>query len=111
MPDLADRIPEHAVEAEETADGRVDLVRRNASCHWIDRLLSRWFKPPDVRVHLDDLGTAVWRAIDGERTTTDILAGLEQTVTRREGEDSEQLRERLALFLVTLEGSGFVRFR
>lgn len=65
-----------AVEEAEQADGLVRLAYPLAVKPWFGRLADRvglWDgKPMIKRVDLDEMGTFVWRRIDGERSVGDI---------------------------------------
>jgi hypothetical protein len=57
-----------------------------------------------LKVHLDELGSHTWDAIDGCRTVGEIA----DIVTRKTGEDGPQMYERCSRFIRTLANAGAV---
>ncbi|MGB9779592.1 PqqD family protein [Caldanaerobacter sp.] len=63
-------------------------------------------KPRVTTLELDDIGTAVWELIDGEKNVYEIG----QELKERFGEKVEPLYERLSLFLGYLNKRGWIYF-
>ena len=108
MPDAGfdTAIPVREHRAVQEAGGRVTVLVPKFSSTWARRYLAPLFAVPDIRVHLDDLGSSVWNACDG-RTT---VAELTRTVHEREGGDHEHARERVHAFLRKLAREGSISF-
>jgi hypothetical protein len=71
-----------------------------------ERLIRRFQKlPATFRVDLDEFGSFVWLALDGERTVLE-LGGL---IGEHFGESAEPLYERLSLFLRILKNNNLIR--
>lgn len=88
----------------EDENGIVTVERENKKI--ADRVLQFLIKKPAVsHIALDEIGSFVWRATDGE---TDILT-IGEYVKKRFGEKAEPLYERLAFYFKSLEDCGFVR--
>lgn len=100
---VAERVEE--VRAEEGADGRVTLRRRRFGAVKA-RLVAAAGVPADLTVHLDPLGSAAWRLIDGRRSVAAIRAELGKS---HPGE--QDLGARLGRFLGAMVSNGFVRLR
>jgi hypothetical protein len=69
------------------------------------RYLVPRLKRPDVAVHLDAMGSAVWKACDGNATVWDVAG----TVHQEMGGDRESLDARVARFIRTLDREGLIR--
>lgn len=95
--------PVRRAEWEET-EGHVTLLvprfGRNSLARWFERQTrTRPFK-----VHLDDVGTFVWRRCDGETRVAEIADGLREEF----GERIEPAEDRLVRFLTNLVRGRFV---
>jgi hypothetical protein len=103
--DLGDCVPARARAWDTDDDGSVlILVPRYGDSRpgrWLARVLSR----PDLRIRLDELGSAVWLACDGRVTVREIAGGIE----RRFGARVAPVAERLATFLEDLCRRGMIR--
>lgn len=86
-------------------NGRILLVFKHN--HPIQKLGFWLTKRPNVTdMELDELGSTVWRLIDGKRNVYEIG----QEVKRKFGEDCEPLYERLIMFLRYLVRRGWINF-
>jgi hypothetical protein len=97
-------VPRH--QSEEDPDGRVTVLVPRFSGHWTRRFLLPLFARREVRLHLDDLGSYVWRQCDGGTTVGEIAARLHARVG---GEPAEATR-RVVTFLRRLAGYDSVTF-
>lgn len=73
---------------------------RNAIARWLERQL----RARPIKVHLDDVGTYVWRHCDGETRVDQIADGLREEF----GERIEPAEDRLVRFLEHLLRGRFV---
>jgi hypothetical protein len=90
----------------EKADGKVAvLVPR-----FTGRLARRLFVPllarPEFRMHLDALGSAVWKACDGRTTVAELTRAMESAG----GGPAPDVRQRVYLFLRKLQREGSISF-
>lgn len=86
-------------------DGRVVLERPRPVTSGLRGLrdrLSYWMATP--RIRLDELGSQVWRRIDGVATVSHIANELRSGLP----DNGEQIEERLVLFLRMLANQGAV---
>ena len=87
--------PERAVEFEREDDGRVTLLEPK----FTGPLLGRWLQPklrrPFIRTHLDEVGSAVWLACDGETS----VSALAERLAERFGAEFDADHRRLTTFL------------
>ena len=69
-------------------------------------IAQKLFKKPKVSyVHLDEMGSFIWRIIDGESNVTK----LGKKVETQFGEKANPLYERLSKYISILESYGFVK--
>ncbi len=75
---------------------------------WLERLLRRFRHIPDqMRIDLDQVGSAVFAAMDGGRTIGEICAGLQ----REFGESVEPVYERVGTYINILRNNGFIELQ
>lgn len=72
---------------------------------WVRKLFLPKHMSPDIRVRLEEHGTAVWSLIDGKRTVREIIACLSEHFGSEEGYDS-----RITLFITQLRKDKFIKF-
>lgn len=101
VPVLTDRIS--SVQKDE---GRVTLILPRKS--WLERQSVKWLKQPeDIRIHLDDLGSAVVSRCRGHLSVAQIADELHLQF----GEKAEPLLPRLAKFLEVLEANALLAWQ
>ncbi len=73
-----------------------------------NKIAQKLFKKPKISyIHLDEMGSFVWPAIDGEKNITEIA----KEVKEHFGDRAEPLYERLAKYFEILKSYGFVDFK
>lgn len=73
----------------------------------MNRIAQKLFrKPPVSYIHLDRLGSFVWKNIDGKKTIAEFAPLVEEAFK----EEANPLYERLAQYFKILESYGFVSF-
>lgn len=84
-------------------DGRVQIIiPRNGL---FDKVVRVFYKTPKVmRIDLDELGSAVWKLIDGKRNISDIGVVLKAEY----GDKAEPLIERLGKYINILRNNKFI---
>lgn len=101
-----DRVPKRNVDFEEGENGRLVLLRPK----FMTGPLARWLQPKlpkkYFRVKLDDVGTAVWRSIDGARTVGEIA----EILFAEFGERVEPRHERCSRFIHSLDKGAMITF-
>lgn len=73
---------------------------------WMRRFLLPKGMSPDIRVTLEEHGTAVWNLIDGKRTVQEIISLLAEHF---EGEANYALR--ITTYVMQLRKDGFIQLR
>ncbi len=71
---------------------------------WMQRFLLPKGMSPDIRVTLEEHGTAVWELIDGHHTVGEII-----TLLRRHFESEEHYAARVTAYVQQLGKDGFIR--
>ena len=104
---LPDMVPERARKWDTRDDRTIDVLQPRYPDTALGRWLSRRSPDPYVRIHLDELGSAVWRVCDGKSTVAEISRALETAF----GERIAPVSERLGQFLTQLHGNGLIRFK
>jgi hypothetical protein len=89
-----DEKPRRALEWRETDDGRCVLLRPKFGKGLLGRWLATRIRDPHYRIRLDEVGTFVWKASDGQTPFSIIVAGLRM----RFGARVEPAEQRLAVF-------------
>lgn len=105
IPDVSNFIAEPADVAVEDAGDRITLRRRRFGPVRA-RLAGLVGAAPDFTVHLDALGTAAWRLLDGQRT----VGAVRQELQRR-FPDVHDVAPRLGKFIGTLASHRMIRLR
>ncbi|MCU0453692.1 MAG: PqqD family protein [Bacteroidetes bacterium] len=80
-------------------DGRVVVLMPKFRHRWMAPWLQPLLRKPNVRVKLDDLGSAVWRLCDG----TTPVARMAEVIQAQFGGNAEPVLERIGAFLRKLE--------
>ncbi len=105
IPDVARRVAERAEVTEHLERDRIVLERRRYGP--AGRAVARLLRMPTTfTLRLDELGTATWRLIDGQRTVGDIRVALQQQFPQH-----QELAQRLGAFVGMLVSRGFARLR
>ena len=87
-------------------DGIVTLAQENTGV--MNRIAQKIFRKPKVSyIHLDELGSFIWKLIDGKTAILDMG----DPVKERFGEKAEPLYPRLAKYISILESYGFVTMK
>jgi len=101
---LLDLVPVRLVKYEATEENKVDLKVPK----FRNEKFARWFipsrKPIHITIHLDQQGSAVWLAMDGQRNVQEIVDLLQETL----GADTEK---RIAQFCTKLYDGRYITFR
>ncbi|WP_329886945.1 PqqD family protein [Pseudoramibacter faecis] len=95
--------PNQLFPAAVNAGGHIEIAVQNKG--FFNKIAQVVFKRPKVsHIELDDFGSFVWRAMDGERSIFEIG----QMVKERFGEAAEPLYERLCRYIKTLHDNHYV---
>ena len=89
---------------QEEGDGRCVVLRPKLGGSRAGRWLAARLGDPFYRIRLDDVGTFIWKACDGEASLTVILGRLRDTFGAR----VEPADERLGRFVQTMRRSRMI---
>lgn len=86
-------------------NGEIVLLVNNTGI--ANRIAQKIFKKPEITyIHLDNLGSFVWRGMGPERS----IFELGKMVNKHFGDEAEPLYERLAEFFSILEKNKFIKW-
>jgi hypothetical protein len=88
----------------EIDDGRIIIIQENKGIY--DRIAQKFFHTPQKsRIHLDEMGSFIWKQIDGQHNIYEIG----QLVRTQFHDSAEPLYERLCQYFYTLEQVRYIR--
>ena len=103
---LLDLIPTTIIGHEVNDAGIVTLHAPRFKSRILRRLLVPRLKRPFFKVELDDIGSAFWLLMDGERNVKEIAGVMRE----RFGERIEPCYDRMGMFLQQLERARFITY-
>jgi hypothetical protein len=102
-------VPVRLMESVPGEGGRIDLLLpRFRKTVWKRALQPRW-KDEHIRIHLDEMGSAIWQQIDGKRNVTEICSVL-QGLHPEKLSPQEETEIRVTKFLSRLYQERFISF-
>jgi hypothetical protein len=104
---LQNAIPHRMLEWRESNNGLCVLLRPKFGRTRVGRWLAEQVRDPHYRIRLDEFGTFVWKACDGETSLQMIAAQLRSQY----GPSVEPAERRLALFVRRMLRSKLVELR
>ena len=99
-------VPIRNVKWEKEENEKITLLKPKFTGEFSKKYIVPRMKYPYYKIHLDEVGTAVWNSIDGKRTAVEIGEKLQKDL----GEKIEPVFERLGLFLATLKQNKFIKW-
>ncbi len=102
IPDISRMVPRRAVVESSEEAGRITVLQRRKGV-LRPRILRLFGIPPFLKIHLDPLGSEVWRLVDGVRSVADIKIALEAKFP-----DETQVAARLGHFFGLMVSKGLV---
>lgn len=73
-----------------------------------DKIAQKLFSKPNLsHIHLDKIGSFIWRSIDSKRNITEIYHSIEEEF----GEKEQYLFERTRRFFQSLNAYGLIKFK
>lgn len=90
-------------------EGKITLLVPKFKKTWLLKLLVPHRKSSFYKIHLDDMGSCVWRLID-DKSSVEAICLLLHSKLLYEGKNTEQLEERVTKYLTELYKSKFIRF-
>lgn len=90
-------------------NGRITLLIPKFKHPFFQRFFIPKHKSPHFRIHLDELGSLVWKQIDGKKNVEQICSGLAGSINPDSIPDEGQLESRVTKFLTELYKNRFVK--
>ena len=106
-PQLMRARPRRRLDWREADDGRCVVLRPKFGESRVGRWLGARVGNPHYRIRLDELGTFVWKACDGETPIGDIIVRMREQF----GTDVEPADERLVMFIRKMTKSRLLELR
>ena len=101
---LLDLIPERTKAFRDEENGTVTVLVPRFGDGKMGRFLQRFIGKSPITLHLDEIGTAVWRLCDGRRSVYEIGGRLKEQF----GDRIEPVYERLGVFLRQMKKAGII---
>ena len=105
-----DLTPVRMMEFEKNDKGKVDILMPRFKSTVLKRALHSKRKEEHIRIHLDDLGSAIWLQIDGKMNVHELCTHL-QSIYPEKLNPPEETEERVSKFLSLLYQERYVTFR
>lgn len=102
---MYDLIPRPLVQSVAEPDGKVTLLQPKLRNRFALKVFAPRIKDPNYHIHLDELGSAVWKKIDGVKNAGYIS----EELNREFGDKYENLDERFGKFLSLLQKANFIK--
>jgi hypothetical protein len=103
---IYDIVPTPLVKSETTGEGKIVLLKPKFKNPLLVKYLMPKMKYPYYKINLDEIGTAVWKQIDGIKNAGEIGEELEMKF----GSEIHPVFERLGKFLFMLKRGRLVDF-
>lgn len=104
---MLELIPEKLQDFEVNNLGLVTILVPRTRSQFMLRVMDRLKRSPNITIELDEVGSAVWLAIDGKTQTSTICKQLEQKF----GDKFTQAPERVVRFLSGLYRNKHIAFK
>ena len=104
-----DLTPVRKMEFDKKDDGKVDILLPRFKNPVMKRALQPRRKEEYIRIHLDDLGSAIWLQIDGKMNVHELCIQL-QSLYPEKLNPPEETEERVAKFLSLLYQERYLTF-
>jgi hypothetical protein len=102
-----DLVPEKNCRWDKTGDGRSYLLVPRFKNRWVKKIAMKFGRSEFVKIYFDQTGTGVWGLIDGNITVAEIGERME----KENGEQIEQVYDRLTEFISILARNKFVNLK
>ena len=99
-------IPEKNLDYTEEEDGKITLILEKTKNPLLKSIIKFFNRSQHFYIHLDKIGSFVWKQIDGVKDNEAILEKMNSVL----GEDESYI-QRLRYFLRELEKSKFIRYK
>jgi len=104
---LLDVIPQRTRGSRDEENGTVTVLIPRFGAGRVGSVLERLLRSAPITLHLDEMGTAVWRLCDGRRSVYEIGDCLKTEF----GDRIDPVYERLGAFLHQMRRAGIIEWR
>jgi hypothetical protein len=104
-----DLTPLRKMEFESLANGKVDILMPRFSHTLWKRALQPHWKQEIIRIHLDEIGSAIWLEINGTATVNELCNKL-QTAHPEKLQPPDETEKRITQFLSLLYQQRYITF-
>jgi len=99
-------VPRRLVDSRTEENGKITLLKPKFKNPFLKKYILPKLKSKHFKIHLDDIGTIVWKKIDGNKNGVEIAREVQEEID----EDLEPLYQRLAIFLSALKNNEFIDY-
>jgi len=103
---LEEIVPRRLVDSRTEENGKITLLKPKFKNPFLKKYILPKLKSKHFKIHLDDIGSAVWKKIDGNKNGVEIAREVQEEID----EDLEPLYQRLAIFLSALKNNEFIDY-
>ena len=104
---LLELIPEKVCESTIDEEGKVIILAPRFKSKLGKKIFEPIIKKKHVKIHLDKIGTFVWKEIDGKK---DVFA-ISENLKKEFGEKVEPVYERIGKFIAIMKVNGFIKLK
>ena len=101
---ILDLTPIRLLQHKVKSDGLIDVLVPRFKIKFLQKLIPK-HRNQYINANLDELGSATWELIDGRHTATEIA-----NILNKKFENTEQIHQRVGLFLQNLNKNNFITF-
>lgn len=105
-----DLTPVRMMEFETLENGKIDILMPRFKHHILKRALQPHWKKEFIRIHLDEIGSAIWTRIDGTSNVNDLCNRLQESYHEKL-HPYEESEKRVTQFLSLLYQERYITFK
>ena len=102
-------VPAHNVKEFTEAEGKITLLIPKFKREWMRKFFIPKHKSLHFSIHLDAIGSQVWRMINGEQTVEEICLKVKDML-QSEGKPIDHAEERVTIFMTDLYKRKYIVF-
>jgi hypothetical protein len=103
---LLELTPIQKLEFEYRQDGQIDILVPRFKKNIFNKMLPK-HRSPYIRANLDEIGTATWELIDGNRNVSEIA----ELLLEKFQDKIEPVYDRLSMFLQKMNANNFITYK
>ncbi|RKY60121.1 MAG: hypothetical protein DRP96_06125 [Candidatus Neomarinimicrobiota bacterium] len=99
-------VPRPCVLSETDSDGKIVLLKPKFKSAFTLKFLAPLSRHKDYKIHLDEVGSAIWKRIDGKMNTGKIA----EEISREFGDNVDPVFERVGTFIQQLKYAKLIEY-